>query len=162
MDEMVPATFKDAGSRDYSWYISEDESTVHIFERFVWTLLTAFRATKERELTSLRRLVHRYADAEACIEHGATFAPFGERFNECITWGDFYVFGDLDTAPGTAGAQFRESLKPLGAKFFVGLKSGQRLDEMDADPRLPRGSAARLCVLRFRLQGKFGSGGFSK
>ena len=59
MDEMVPSTYKDAGSLDYSWYISDDETEVHIFER--------------------------YKDAEACLEHGATFAPFGARFMDCVS-----------------------------------------------------------------------------
>lgn len=33
--EMAAAVIKDAGSIDYSWYVNEDGTEVHIYERWV-------------------------------------------------------------------------------------------------------------------------------
>lgn len=97
---MVAATYADAGSVDYLWYISDDKKEVHFYER--------------------------YKDADACLEHGATFAKFGERFMSCITWDAFWVFGDLDKDPESAGGKFRAILEPMKAQFFVGCDKLQR------------------------------------
>ncbi|KAI9012229.1 hypothetical protein DFJ74DRAFT_683085 [Hyaloraphidium curvatum] len=96
MEEMSAAVEKDKLSIDYSWYVTDDGSEVHIYER--------------------------YQGVEGCMEHNASFAPFAARFMGCADFGDFWVFGDVPTDGD--GAKLREGLKGLNAKFLGKFGSG--------------------------------------
>ncbi|MCH1571788.1 MAG: antibiotic biosynthesis monooxygenase [Longimicrobiales bacterium] len=69
MDEMVEATAQEAGARGYEWFISSDDQTCHICERYV--------------------------DSDATLEHLGNFgANFAERFLQCFTPTALYVYGE--------------------------------------------------------------------
>ncbi len=69
MAEMVEATGQEAGTQGYEWFISADNSTVHICER--------------------------YADSAAALEHLGNFgANFVERFLGCFEPTALYVYGE--------------------------------------------------------------------
>lgn len=90
MNEMVPATQAEPGTTDYAWYLSPDESTIHIYER--------------------------YSDSDAVMAHLGNFgAKFAERFMACFEPTGLHVYGnvshDAEHALGELGGQF---LKPLG------------------------------------------------
>lgn len=69
MKEMVEATRSEPGSEAYEWFLSEDGSTCHIYER--------------------------YADSAAVMTHLATFgARFAERFLGCLDVTAFHVYGN--------------------------------------------------------------------
>jgi quinol monooxygenase YgiN len=68
MDEMVAGTSSEPGTLNYEWYISDDEGTVHIFEK--------------------------YADSEAMITHVNGFmAKWAGRFMESVNPTRFVVYG---------------------------------------------------------------------
>ena len=69
MEEMVAGTSEEPLSLGYEWYISDDESTVHIFEK--------------------------YADSEAMINHVNGFLEkWAGRFLACVDVTRFVVYGD--------------------------------------------------------------------
>jgi quinol monooxygenase YgiN len=73
MKEMVAGTSKEPPSLGYEWYISDDESTVHIFEK--------------------------YADSDAMISHVNGFLEkWAGRFLECVDVTRFTVYGDPSAA----------------------------------------------------------------
>ena len=70
MNEMIEATRKETGALNYEWFISEDEASIQIYER--------------------------YADTDALMVHVGNFgANFAERFLGCVTPSSFVVFGNV-------------------------------------------------------------------
>ena len=73
MHEMVEGTGTEPQSLGYEWYISADEKTVHIFEK--------------------------YADSEAMITHVTGFLEkWAGRFLACVDVTRFTVYGDPSPA----------------------------------------------------------------
>ena len=73
MHEMVAGTSEEPNTLGYEWYISEDEGTVHIFEK--------------------------YADSEAMIVHVTGFLEkWAARFLECVDPTRFVVYGNPSPA----------------------------------------------------------------
>jgi quinol monooxygenase YgiN len=73
MDEMVEGTSGESGTRNYEWYISDDESTVHIFEK--------------------------YESSEAMIAHVNGFLEkWAARFMGCVEPTRFVVYGSPSEA----------------------------------------------------------------
>jgi quinol monooxygenase YgiN len=73
MDEMVAGTSEEPPTLGYEWYISDDEGTVHIFEK--------------------------YADSDAMIAHVNGFLEkWAGRFLECVDVTRFVVYGDPSPA----------------------------------------------------------------
>ena len=69
MAEMVESTQAEPGALAYDWFLSEDQTQCHIYER--------------------------YADAEAVMAHlGAFGTKFAERFLACVTPTAFHVYGN--------------------------------------------------------------------
>jgi quinol monooxygenase YgiN len=69
MDEMVAGTSTEPGTLNYEWYISDDESTIHLFEK--------------------------YATSEAMITHVSGFLEkWAGRFMESVDPTRFIVYGD--------------------------------------------------------------------
>jgi quinol monooxygenase YgiN len=69
MDEMVSGTSAEPQTLAYEWYISDDDGTVHIFEK--------------------------YADSESMVAHVRGFMQkWAERFAECVDVSRFVVYGD--------------------------------------------------------------------
>jgi quinol monooxygenase YgiN len=69
MEEMVSGTSTEPRTLAYEWYISADDRTVHIYEK--------------------------YADSEATILHVTGFlAKWAERFMACVDVDRFVVYGD--------------------------------------------------------------------
>jgi quinol monooxygenase YgiN len=90
MEEMVAGTSAEAETRNYEWYISNDESTVHIFEK--------------------------YTDSDAMIDHVRGFMEkWAGRFTECVTPTRFTVYGDPSEAARELLAPFGGTyLRPWG------------------------------------------------
>jgi quinol monooxygenase YgiN len=73
MEEMVAGTRPEPGSLNYEWYISDDDGTVHIFEK--------------------------YASSEAMIAHVTGFMEkWAGRFMACVEPTRFTVYGDPSDA----------------------------------------------------------------
>ena len=73
MEEMVAGTSSEPQTLNYEWYISDDDGTVHIFEK--------------------------YADSEAMITHVNGFmGKWAGRFLECVDPTRFTVYGDTSEA----------------------------------------------------------------
>jgi quinol monooxygenase YgiN len=73
MDEMVAGTRGEAETLNYEWYISSDQSTVHIFEK--------------------------YAQSDAMITHVKGFMDkWAARFMDCVDATGFTVYGDPSEA----------------------------------------------------------------
>ncbi|MDH4177152.1 MAG: antibiotic biosynthesis monooxygenase [Thermoleophilia bacterium] len=73
MHEMVEGTSAEPQTLAYEWYISADEATVHIYEK--------------------------YADSEAMVAHVSGFMEkWAGRFLECIDVTRFVVYGDPSPA----------------------------------------------------------------
>ena len=69
MHEMVESTRAEAGAQAYEWFITEDGTTCHLYERYV--------------------------DSDATMVHLGTFgARFAERFLSCVEPTGFNVYGD--------------------------------------------------------------------
>jgi len=69
MEEMVAGTSDEPLSLGYEWYISDDEGTIHIFEK--------------------------YADSDAMVAHVNGFLEkWAGRFLECVDVTRFVVYGD--------------------------------------------------------------------
>ncbi len=83
MEEMVSGTRAEQRTLAYEWYISDDDSTVHIFEK--------------------------YADSEAMVAHVSGFMQkWAERFMECVDPTRFVVYGD----PSPAARDILEGFGP--------------------------------------------------
>jgi quinol monooxygenase YgiN len=68
MDEMVSGTSTEPGTLNYEWYISDDEGTVHIFEK--------------------------YESSEAMVVHVNGFMEkWAARFMQCVQPTRFVVYG---------------------------------------------------------------------
>jgi len=73
MHEMVAGTSEEPNTLAYEWYVSEDEGTVHIFEK--------------------------YADSDAMIMHVTGFlGKWAARFLECVDPTRFVVYGNPSPA----------------------------------------------------------------
>jgi quinol monooxygenase YgiN len=73
MKEMVSGTSDEAQTLGYEWYISDDQRTVHIFEK--------------------------YADSDAMVAHVNGFLEkWAERFLGAVDVTRFVVYGDPDKA----------------------------------------------------------------
>jgi quinol monooxygenase YgiN len=71
VESIVEATRQEPGALAYEYNVTDDESTVHIFER--------------------------YRDRSAIVTHVTqTFAPFGERFMALVEGTGFFVYGSPD------------------------------------------------------------------
>ena len=69
MEEMVESTEKEPGTLAYEWFISEDENSFHLYERYV--------------------------DSEAALAHLSAFGDqFAARFTDAIDPTGFHVYGD--------------------------------------------------------------------
>lgn len=106
--EMAPATFKDEGSIDYSWYVSEDGKEVN------WRTIGDVVWNMDESLCQVH-IYERYKDVDACLQHSATFAPFGARFMACGDFAGFYVMvGSRREGDELAGT---DGLSPTLAEF---------------------------------------------
>jgi autoinducer 2-degrading protein len=73
MEEMVAGTSDEAGAISYEWFISDDGSTVHLYEK--------------------------YADSDAAIAHLKAFrANWAGRFMGCVDVKGFTVYGSASEA----------------------------------------------------------------
>jgi quinol monooxygenase YgiN len=73
MEEMVEGTSPEPGTLNYEWYVSDDESTIHIFEK--------------------------YADSDAMIAHVTGFVEkWAARFVASVDVTRFTVYGDPSPA----------------------------------------------------------------
>jgi quinol monooxygenase YgiN len=72
-DEMVSGTSTESETLGYEWYISADDRTVHIFEK--------------------------YANSESMVSHvGGFMQKWAERFLACVDVTRFVVYGDPSPA----------------------------------------------------------------
>jgi quinol monooxygenase YgiN len=84
MDEMVAGTSSEPQTLAYEWYISDDDKTVHIFEK--------------------------YADSDAMILHVNGFLQkWAERFLACVDVTSFVVYGD----PSAAAREILAGFSPV-------------------------------------------------
>jgi quinol monooxygenase YgiN len=90
MEEMVEGTSGESGTLNYEWYISEDESTIHLFEK--------------------------YESSEAMITHVKGFLEkWAARFMGCSNTTRFTVYGDPSPEARELLAPFGGTyLKPWG------------------------------------------------
>lgn len=71
VDEMVAGTAAEAGTTNYEWYLSEDGTTIHIWEK--------------------------YADSDAALSHVQGFIEkWSGRFGDCVEMTRFDVYGSPD------------------------------------------------------------------
>lgn len=68
MAEMIESTEKEVGTLGYEWFISEDESTIHVFER--------------------------YLDSDAAAVHSANVTPLLPKMIPAVTVVKATAFGD--------------------------------------------------------------------
>ena len=91
MEEMVASTRAEQGALAYQWFVSDDGSAVHIYER--------------------------YASSAAVLEHLQTFgAKFAERFFAAAEPTRFFVYG----APSDEAKQALSGLGPTYLGPFGG------------------------------------------
>jgi quinol monooxygenase YgiN len=90
MEEMVEATQAETGALVYEWFLSEDGTVCHIYER--------------------------YRDDEAVMAHLGSFgANFADRFMDCLEPASFHVYGNpSDEARAVLGGFGAAFLGPLG------------------------------------------------
>lgn len=73
MEEMVAGTSSEPGTLNYEWYVSDDDGTVHIFEK--------------------------YESSEAMVTHVNGFLEkWAERFMGCVDPTRFFVYGNPSPA----------------------------------------------------------------
>ena len=71
MDEMVAGTSEEPGTLNYEWFISDDGSTVHLYEK--------------------------YADSDATVTHVQGFMDkWARRFMDCVEVSGFTTYGNPD------------------------------------------------------------------
>jgi len=90
VQEMVESTRSETGTLMYEWFVSNDKSTCHIYER--------------------------YADEEAVLTHLDNFgSKFAERFMGCLEPTVFYVYGEpSDTVRSALDGLSAVYLGPIG------------------------------------------------
>ena len=90
MNEMVQATQSDHGTTVYEWFVSEEESSVHIYER--------------------------YTDSDVLLVHLGEFGEnFADRFFACVDPTGWYVFGNpSDAAVEALTSSGAQILSPFG------------------------------------------------
>jgi quinol monooxygenase YgiN len=90
MQEMVDGTSTEPETLNYEWYLSDDDGTLHLYEK--------------------------YADSDAMIAHVNGFlAKWAERFTACLDVARFTVYGDPSGPARERLAGFRPTyLGPLG------------------------------------------------
>lgn len=76
MHEMVASTENEPGTLAYEWFLGEDRSTCHIYER--------------------------YAGSAALVAHLGNFGAFAERFMACVEPAGLDVYGDPSADARTA------------------------------------------------------------
>ncbi len=87
MEEMVAGESEEPGTLNYEWFISDDGSTVHIYEK--------------------------YADSAAAVSHVKTFgAKWADRFMGCVDVQRVTAYGNPDEAAQKAIASM--GAKQLG------------------------------------------------
>ena len=87
MNEMIASTKEEPGTLSYSWFISDDASQVHIYERYV--------------------------DSDAVMAHMATFGErFAARFMAAVSPTRFCIFGSPSAEVKALGDQFGASYYP--------------------------------------------------
>ena len=87
MAEMVAGTNEEPQTLAYEWYISDDERTVHIFEK--------------------------YADSSSMVSHVQGFlAKWAERFTQCVDADRFVVYGNPSDEARQILAGFDPALFP--------------------------------------------------
>ena len=88
---LVAAAKKEPGTLAYEYSVGDDQSTVHIFER--------------------------YRDSDAVVAHvQQTFAPFAERFTALTSVSDFVVYG----TPNAEARKSLEGFGPVYMTPFDG------------------------------------------
>jgi quinol monooxygenase YgiN len=91
IEEMVASTREEAGALAYQWFISDDQTTVHVYER--------------------------YADSDAVLEHLKSFGEkFAERLLAAVDLTRFVVYG----APSDEATQGLSGLGPTYLGPFGG------------------------------------------
>ena len=90
IEEMVESTRSEKGTLVYEWFVTDDQSTCHIYER--------------------------YADEAAVMAHLANFGlKFAERFTSCLEPTAFYVYGEpSDEVRGALDGLRAVYLGPVG------------------------------------------------
>jgi quinol monooxygenase YgiN len=89
VNDMVEATKAEPGALNYEWFISEDGTTCHIYER--------------------------YADSAAVMAHMATFAAFGERWAATVEMTGTTAYGaPNDEVKGLLAGAGGTLMAPLG------------------------------------------------
>ena len=90
MEEMVAGTSEEPGTLNYEWFISDDGSTVHIYEK--------------------------YADSEATIKHVNGFMEkWARRFMDCVEVSGFTTYGNPDDAAKRSSRRSAASCSAPGA-----------------------------------------------
>lgn len=69
MHDLIEASSKEAGTMHYEWYIAEDQTSIHVYER--------------------------YQDAAAAMAHLGTFGAHAERFLAAVEVTGFVVYSKL-------------------------------------------------------------------
>ncbi len=89
MEEMIASTKQEPGTSNYEFFLNEDRTICHIYER--------------------------YADSEAALMHvGAFGANFADRFLSCVAPTKFMVYGPAsDELKGILGGFGAEYMTPL-------------------------------------------------
>ena len=89
MEEMVAGTSEEPGTLNYEWFISDDGSTVHIYEK--------------------------YADSDATVEHVQGFMEkWARRFMDCVEVNGMTTYGDPDEAARRYHAVRRQAARHVG------------------------------------------------
>ncbi len=81
VNDLVAASQEEPGTLGYEWYLSEDDTVCHIYERF--------------------------ADSPAVLAHGATFSKYAERFLQACRPVRFEVYGNPSTEARAAIADLK-------------------------------------------------------
>lgn len=90
MEEMVESTRSESGTQIYEWFLSEDGTICHLYER--------------------------YADSEAALVHLGNFgSKFAERFLACVDPTALYAYGNPSAQAREVLSSFNAVfLGPLG------------------------------------------------
>jgi quinol monooxygenase YgiN len=84
VNDMVESTSAEPGTLSYEWFISDDGTVVHIYER--------------------------YADSEQLLAHFQGFLDkFAERFSASVDLKRFFVYGE----PSAAAREALDALSPI-------------------------------------------------
>ncbi|RKZ10676.1 antibiotic biosynthesis monooxygenase [bacterium] len=93
MREMVESTQAEPGTLAYEWFLTEDSSTCHLYER--------------------------YADSDAAMVHIGTFGQkYAERFMGCFEPTNVHVYGEPSAEARTALDEFDATYFGTFGGFF--------------------------------------------